>query len=126
MERNFLEKVFFYLMEERAKFFSDDKKREKYLELQEEIKKQKRSENLENKAVNEAKRIYLRDKAIMLKSDELKIIPYKRDDPYSFYFKKTQKAELLPNIVFDMANFIGSVVSSAGIQYVSEGYMYTE
>lgn len=26
----------------------------------------------------------------------------------------------MPNIVFDMANFIGSVVSSAGIQYVSD------
>ena len=90
-----LEKVFFYLMEERAKFFSDDKKREKYLELQEEIKKQKRSENLENKAENEAKRIYLRDKAIMLKSNELKIIPYKRDDPYSFYFKKKKVNELI-------------------------------
>ena len=37
-----------------------------------------------------------------------------------FYIKKTQRAELLPNIVFDMAYFIGSVVSSAGIQYVSD------
>lgn len=35
----------------------------------------------------------------------------------TFYYKKIQRLELLPNLVFDMSNFISSVVSSACIQY---------
>lgn len=37
-----------------------------------------------------------------------------------FYYKKINKLDLLPNIVFDVANFIGAVISSAGIQYISD------
>ena len=37
-----------------------------------------------------------------------------------FYYKKISKLELLPNIVFDMANFINAVVSSSNIQFVSD------
>lgn len=38
----------------------------------------------------------------------------------TFYYKKIDKIELLPNIVFDMANFISSVVNSSQIQYTSD------
>jgi hypothetical protein len=34
-----------------------------------------------------------------------------------YYFKKTEKQELVPNLVFDVANFIGAVLSSSQIQY---------
>ena len=35
----------------------------------------------------------------------------------TFYYKKIQRIEFLPNLVFDMSNFISSVVSTAKIQY---------
>lgn len=37
-----------------------------------------------------------------------------------FYYKKITRIELLPNLVFDMSNFISSVVSSACIQYSAD------
>lgn len=37
-----------------------------------------------------------------------------------FYYKKIQSLELLPNLVFDMANFINGVISSANIQFVAD------
>ena len=85
----------FYLIEERAKILSNDKKRDKYLELEEEINKKKRNEKLREKAENDYKRKYLRDKAIILKSNEFRMIPYKKDDPYSFYFKKKKVSDSL-------------------------------
>ena len=90
-----LEEVLFYLIEERTKILSDDKKRDKYLELEEEINKKKRNEKLREKAENDYKRKYLRDKAIILKSNEFRMIPYKKDDPYSFYFKKKKVSDSL-------------------------------
>lgn len=38
----------------------------------------------------------------------------------TFYFKRIKQLELLPNIVFDLANFINAVVSSSNIQFVSD------
>lgn len=38
----------------------------------------------------------------------------------TFYYKKICQMELLPNLVFDMSNFISSVVSSASIQYYAD------
>lgn len=37
-----------------------------------------------------------------------------------FYFKKIESIELLPNIVFDMANFINAIVSTSNIQFNSD------
>lgn len=90
-----LEEVLFYLIEERTKILSDDKKRDKYLELEEEINKKKRNEKLRAKAENDYKRKFLRDKAIILKSNEFRMIPIKKDDPYSFYFKKKKVSDSL-------------------------------
>lgn len=38
----------------------------------------------------------------------------------TFYFKRIKQLELLPNIVFDLANFVNAVVSSSNIQFVSD------
>ncbi len=38
----------------------------------------------------------------------------------TFYYKRIDRLELLPNIVFDLANFINAIVSSANIQFVSD------
>jgi hypothetical protein len=35
-----------------------------------------------------------------------------------FYFKKTEKKELIPNLVFDMANFITAVSGCSQIQFI--------
>lgn len=37
-----------------------------------------------------------------------------------FYFKKIDRLELLPNLVFDMANFINAIISTSNIQYVTD------
>ena len=37
-----------------------------------------------------------------------------------FYYKRINQIDLLPNIVFDMANFISSVVNSSQIQYTAD------
>ncbi len=37
-----------------------------------------------------------------------------------FYFKRINKLELLPNIVFDLANFINAVVSSSNIKFTAD------
>lgn len=39
---------------------------------------------------------------------------------YDYYFKKTPNAVLIPNILFDMANFICAVVSTSFIQFQTE------
>ena len=38
----------------------------------------------------------------------------------TFYYKRIDRIELLPNIVFDLANFISSVVNSSQIQYTAD------
>lgn len=35
-----------------------------------------------------------------------------------YYFKKTDKKELLPNLVFDIANFVSAISSSCQIQFI--------
>lgn len=35
-----------------------------------------------------------------------------------YYFKKTERKELIPNLVFDIANFVGAVSSSSQIQFI--------
>lgn len=37
-----------------------------------------------------------------------------------FYYKKIHSLELLPNIVFDMANFINAIISNSNIQFVAD------
>lgn len=39
---------------------------------------------------------------------------------YNYYFKKTDNPALIPNILFDMANFISSVVSASFIQFQTD------
>lgn len=38
----------------------------------------------------------------------------------TFYFKRINKLELLPNIVFDLANFINAIVSSSNIKFTAD------
>lgn len=38
----------------------------------------------------------------------------------TFYFKRINQLELLPNIVFDLANFVNAIVSTSNIQFVSD------
>lgn len=35
-----------------------------------------------------------------------------------YYFKKTEKKELIPNLVFDIANFVSAISSSSQIQFI--------
>jgi len=35
-----------------------------------------------------------------------------------YYFKKTEKKELIPNLVFDIANFVSAISSSCQIQFI--------
>ena len=38
----------------------------------------------------------------------------------TFYYKRVNKIELLPNIVFDMSNFINAIVSSSTIKFTAD------
>lgn len=38
----------------------------------------------------------------------------------TFYFKRINQLELLPNIVFDLANFVNAIVSSSNIHFMSD------
>lgn len=46
---------------------------------------------------------------------DIKII---RANDLDYYFKKTDKKNLIPNLVFDIANFISAVSSSSQIQFI--------
>lgn len=38
----------------------------------------------------------------------------------TFYYKRINKLELLPNIVFDLANFINAIISSSNIKFTAD------
>ncbi len=41
-----------------------------------------------------------------------------RANELDYYFKKTEKKELIPNLVFDIANFVSAISSSSQIQFI--------
>ncbi|MFZ1528997.1 MAG: hypothetical protein WAT19_09620 [Ferruginibacter sp.] len=43
-----------------------------------------------------------------------------QNDLNNFYYKKTKKQELIPNLVYDLSNFLSNVISTAQIQFQDE------
>lgn len=78
-----LETIFWYLIEEKEKYLSNEKFREKYLELQAEIDKNKRIQKLRESIENENKKKYKKAKELFLKHNKLMILPIKKDDQFS-------------------------------------------
>jgi hypothetical protein len=48
------------------------------------------------------------------------ILSTERKDGLKYYFKTTNKSELIPNLVLDLTNFISSIASAAQIQFQDE------
>ena len=92
-----LEIIFLYLFEEKKKYLSDDKTREKYLEFQEIIEKNNRLKKLEEKKYEDNKKRYLKEKKIMLKANKLVLLPLKKDDPYIFNLSRNKAFKIINN-----------------------------
>ena len=90
-----LETIFWYLIEEKEKYLSNETFREKYLELQAEIDKNKIIQKLRESIENENKKKNKKAKELFLKHNKLMILPIKKDDPFSSNISRYKTIEKL-------------------------------
>ena len=90
-----LESIFWYLMDEKENYLSNAHFREKYLELQAQIAKNKRIQKLREKMENDEKIKNKKAKEIILKYNKLVILPIKKDDPFSSNLCRNKTIEKL-------------------------------
>ena len=89
-----LESVLLYLIKERNKFLSDEKKKDKYLGIQEMIDKKNRIIKLKEISKNEYIKTLQKEKEILLKYNKFIILPIKKDDSFSSYMTRNRAIQI--------------------------------
>ena len=94
-----VEMVFLKLMEKRRDYLSNNKMRKKYLEYEEIIERNNKIMKIYEKREEEFNQRIKREREILIKSSRVPIVPYKKDDPFSYKiyyeeFKKNEKEKL--------------------------------
>ena len=90
-----MEIIFLKLMEKRRDYLADNKTKDHYLKLEEITERNNKLMKIYEKREEEINQRIKREKEILIKSNKVPIVPYKKDDPFSskIYYEQFKKKE---------------------------------